>query len=169
MTATAYQYRDVVLLQTEIYFCDVSHTSGSTTPANPVDGGYHTDCIYTSCGDAMNWAITAKHTQITDSMGNQGYSSLHYSQKAQDWAVLTTDAVTNDANASDVGYSAKAWAIGGTEVTGTASRGAAKEWATLTTGAVDTSGHSSKAWAVGALVSQAPQASKEWATKTNGL
>jgi len=171
-TATAYQYRDVVLFSNGgLYFCDVSHTSGSITPANPVDGGVTHWTVFIPAGDAMNWAITAKHTQITDSMGNQGYSSLHYSQKAQDWAVLTTDAVTNDANASDVGYSAKAWAIGGTEVTGTASRGAAKEWATLTTGAVDTSGHSSKAWAVGGTGvtgTASKGASKEWATKTNG-
>ena len=171
-TATAYQYRDVVLFSNGgLYFCDVSHTSGSITPANPVDGGVTHWTVFIPAGDAMNWAITAKHTQITDSMGNQGYSSLHYSQKAQDWAVLTTDAVTNDANGSDVGYSAKSWAIGGTEVTGTASRGAAKEWATLTSGAVDTSGHSSKAWAVGGTGvsgTASKGASKEWATKTNG-
>lgn len=171
-TATAYQYRDVVLFSNGgLYFCDVSHTSGSITPANPVDGGVTHWTVFIPAGDAMNWAITAKHTQITDSLGNQGYSSKHYSEKAQDWAVLTTDAVTNDANNADQGYSAKAWAIGGTEVTGTASRGAAKEWATLTTGAVDTSGHSSKAWAIGGTGISSTQykgASKEWATKTNG-
>ena len=54
-----------------LYFCDVSHTSGSITPANPVDGGVSHWTVFIPAGDAMNWAITAKHTQITDSMGNQ--------------------------------------------------------------------------------------------------
>ena len=62
---------------------------------------------------------------------------------------MYTHQAQNDANASDVGYSAKAWAIGGTEVTTTASRGAAKEWATSTGGAVDTSEFSAKAYAIG--------------------
>jgi microcystin-dependent protein len=171
-TSTAYQYRDVVLFTNGgLYFCDVAHTSGSITPSNPVSGGITHWTVFIPAGDAMNWAITAKHTQITDSLGNQGYSSKHYSEKAQDWAVLTTDAVTNDANDADQGYSAKAWAIGGTEVTSTASRGAAKEWATKTTGAVDTADHSSKAWAIGGTgvsTTSSKGASKEWATKTNG-
>ena len=48
-------------------------------------------------------------------------------------AKLTTDAVTDDTGVNngtaDVGYSVKAWAIGGTEVTTTNLRVSSKEWA----------------------------------------
>ena len=83
-TSTAYQYRDVVLFTNGgLYFCDVAHTSGSITPSNPVSGGITHWTVFIPAGDAMNWAITAKHTQITDSLGNQGYSSKHYSEKTR--------------------------------------------------------------------------------------
>lgn len=45
---------------------------------------------------------------------------------ARDWA-SKTDGIVDDPGADD--YSSKAWAIGGTGVTNTATRGAAKEWA----------------------------------------
>lgn len=84
---------------------------------------------------------------------------------ASQWASQTSGivAVTD--------FSAKAWAIGGTGVTGVAAKGAAKEWATLTSGAVDTSGFSSKAWAIGGTgvtTSASGGAAKEWATTTGG-
>jgi len=58
-------------------------------------------------------------------------------------------------------FSAKAWAVGATNVTSTGSRGAAKEWATTTGAAVDTSEYSSKEYAVGSTV--AAGSAKEWA------
>ena len=164
-TSTGYQYRDVVLFTNGgLYFCDVAHTSGTITPTNPTVGGVTYWTVFVPAGDAFEWANRAKHSVFTDTLGNSGYSALHYSGKANDWAVLTTDAVTNNANSADVGYSAKAWAIGGTEVTNTASRGASKEWATTTGSTVDTSEYSSKEYAVGTTATS----SKTYATKING-
>ena len=164
-----YQVRDCVRYTNgNLYFCNVQHTAATSN--NPtVNSTYWS--LFINADDAFQWATKAKHTQISDSLGNTGYSALHQAAKAQDWASLTTDAVTNDANASDVGYSAKAWAIGGTEVTTTASRGAAKEWATSTGGAVDTSEFSAKAYAIGGtgITDTAGKgAAKEWAIETSG-
>ena len=170
VSGSVYQVRDLVrFTDGNLYFCNVQHTAASgNTPV--LDSTTWT--LFINADDAFQWATKAKHTSITDSLGNTGYSALHQSAKAQDWASLTTDAVTNDANASDVDYSAKAWAIGGTEVTTTAARGAAKEWATKTNAAVDTSEFSAKAYAVGGTgvtTSSGKGAAKEWATTTGGL
>jgi len=116
-------------------------------------------------GSAKGYATKTKHSQVE---GTSEYSSKHYQEKSQDWASLTTDAVTDNAGTSDVEYSAKSWAIGGTEVSGTASRGSAKEWAAKTDGTADNAEHSSKAWAIGGtgITNTASHgASKEWATK----
>ena len=147
VSGSVYQVRDLVrFTDGNLYFCNVQHTaaSGNTPVLNSTNW-----TIFINADDAFQWATKAKHTSITDSLGNTGYSALHQAAKALDWASLTTDAVTNDANSGDVDYSAKAWAIGGTEVTTTAARGAAKEWATKTNAAVDTSEFSAKAYAVG--------------------
>ena len=61
-------------------------------------------------------------------------------------------------------FSSKAWSVGGTNVTTTASRGAAKEWATTTGGAVDTSEYSAKEYATGTTATSA----KTYATKVDG-
>tara|TARA_R110001592_G_scaffold51899_4_gene159352 strand:+ start:1939 stop:3714 length:1776 start_codon:yes stop_codon:yes gene_type:complete len=58
-------------------------------------------------------------------------------------------------------FSSKAWAVGGTNVTSTGSRGAAKEWATTTGAAVDTSEFSSKEYALGTTLTTG--SSKQWA------
>jgi|3_EtaG_2_1085321.scaffolds.fasta_scaffold05158_2 hypothetical protein len=167
--ASVYQVRDLVrYTDGNLYVCNVQHTAGSgNTPV--LDSTIWT--LFINADDAFQWATKAKHTSITDSIGNTGYSALHQAAKALDWASLTSDAVTNDANSGDVDYSAKAWAIGGTEVTGTAARGAAKEWATTTSGAVDTADFSSKAWAIGGTGvtdTASKGASKEWAIETSG-
>ena len=167
VTASVYQVRDLVrYTDGNLYVCNVQHTAASgNTPV--LDSTIWT--LFINADDAFQWATKAKHTSITDSIGNTGYSALHQAAKALDWASLTTDAVTNDANGSDVGYSAKAWAIGGTEVTTTGSRGAAKEWATTTGGAVDTSEFSAKAYAIGGTgvtTTASKGAAKEWANTT---
>jgi len=78
---------------------------------------------------------------------------------ASQWATKTTGQVA----ATD--YSAKAYAIGGTGVTTTATKGAAKEWAITTGAAVDTSEYSAKEYAQGTTVSTG--SAKSWASKTS--
>ena len=168
---TVYQVRDVVrYTDRNLYICNVQHTAASgNTPVLDAT----TWSLFINADDAYQWATKVKHTQITDSIGNTGYSALHQAAKALDWASLTTDAVTNDANGADVDYSAKAWAIGGTEVTATSARGASKEWATAD-GRVDhpsTGGYSAKAWATGGTgvtTTSGQGAAKQWATTTGG-
>jgi hypothetical protein len=68
-------------------------------------------------------------------------------------------------------FSAKAWAIGGTDVSETSGRGAAKEWATRTNNPVDTSEFSAKGYALGmtGITGAANKGSaKDWAIKTDG-
>jgi hypothetical protein len=96
---------------------------------------------------AEEWATKAEDNLVSTAAGGDGstdYSALHHAAKAsasasaasasasnastsetntQDWAVKT------DGIVQSTDYSSKAWAIGGTGVTDTASAGAAKEWA----------------------------------------
>lgn len=81
--------------------------------------------------------------------------------EARDWARKTNGIVDS------TDYSAKAWAIGGTDVTDTASRGAAKEWAIETSGTVDTTNYSAKEYAQGTQASTGGSA-KDYAQKTDG-
>jgi len=88
-----------------------------------------------------------------------------------DGAVVNISNVGTGTLVASDDYSAKAWAIGGTYVTTTAGAGAAKEWATTTSGAVDTVDHSAKAWAIGGTGitdTAAHGSSKEWAIETSG-
>ena len=109
-----------------------------------------------AAGYAMSHASTASTAATSASTS---------ADLAQDWATKINGIV----NGTD--YSSKAWAIGGTDVTGTSGRGAAKEWATKTDGNVDTADASAKAYAVGGTGVSATAsrgAAKEWAVKVDG-
>ena len=106
--------------------------------------------------NAAATSATASATSATASASSATTSS--------NYAVKVDGAVTG----SD--YSAKAWSIGGTGITDTSSRGAAKEWATETASSVDTSEYSSKEYAVGVQRRGAASggSAKDWATYTSG-
>lgn len=76
---------------------------------------------------------------------------------SQEWATKT------DGIVDSTDYASKAWSIGGTGVTNTASRGAAKEWAITTGGTVDTNEYSAKAYAQDDLTGAAGGSAKDWA------
>ena len=93
------------------------------------------------------------------------YSAFEYAQgtssgtggSAKDFAIKIDGGVHGDTSS----HSAKAWAIGGTGVTNTGSKGASKEWATTTGSTVDTSEYSAKEYAVGTAVPAG--SAKDWA------
>jgi len=167
-----YQVRDCVrYTDGNLYVVNVQHTAA--TGNNPLLNSTYWS-LFINANDAFQWATKAQYSLIGDSLGNAGYSALHQAYQAKNWATLTTDAVRNDTNAADVEYSAKAWAIGGTEVTTTAARGASKEWA-IADGRVDhpsSGGYSAKAWATGGTgvtTTSGHGAAKQWATTTGGF
>lgn len=93
----------------------------------------------TALTNTTYWALVVDAVSAATSATNAQASE----DEAEEWATKTNGIVDS------TGYSAKAWAIGGTGVTDTASSGAAKEWATETSGTVDTSEYSSKEYAQG--------------------
>lgn len=112
--------------------------------------------------DGVTTDYSAKHYQdgASTSATNAATSETNAAiseTNAQDWAIKTTGIV--DAT----GYSAKAWSIGGTNVTNTAGAGASQEWATKTTTSVDGTEFSAKEYAIGSQAANADGSAKQWA------
>lgn len=102
-------------------------------------------------------ALRANKAAIFDASGNLTVSVDNYNDQvvnataqavlASQWATLTTGIVAS------TDYSAKAWAIGGTGVTGVSTRGSAKDWAISATSPDGSSNLSAKTYATNAAAS----------------
>lgn len=135
--------------------------------------------------DATKLAIHPVNSQYTLSDGTTvDYSAKHYQSVASASATTAGDSETaaglSETNAQNwavktdgyaegsLGYSSKAWALGGTGVTDTAGSGAAKEWATDTTNQVDGTEYSAKEYAIGSQSGNTSGSAKQWAIGGGG-
>lgn len=138
--STSYQQRDIVkdTSTNNIFIANTAHTSSGAQPL-------------TSNTDSAKWDLLVDAASATTSATNAASSATTaegHADDAQDWAVKVNGIV----EATD--YSSKAWAIGGTGVTDTANRGAAKEWATAAEDdTVDGTEYSAKHYSIKAAAS----------------
>jgi len=104
-------------------------SSASTASTKATEAAASASSASTSASNAATSATAASAAQTAAESAETGASNAQTAAEtaqnlAEEWASYTTGQV----NSTD--YSSKAWSIGGTGVTNTASRGAAKEWAT---------------------------------------
>ena len=125
--AVDFNKRDIVKDTTNnnIYLANTAHTSSGSLP------------ISTNT-DSAKWDLIVDAAAASD-----------FTDEAEEWASKTNGIVES------TDYSSKAWSIGGTGVTNTASRGAAKEWATKAEDStVDGTEYSAKHYAAKAQASK---------------
>lgn len=117
-----------------------------------------TNNIYVRAPLTLLNAASAAAAQAATSETNAAASEVLAAQ----WASQTSGivAVTD--------FSAKAWAIGGTGITNTSGKGAAKQWAITTGATVDTSEYSAKEYAIGTFIRGSIGSAKDWATYLGG-
>ena len=132
----------------------------------------------TATNDAVNFGQFTSHDNTIIGYRN---TTLEYKEdtedyklEAGDWATKVNgvvDTYTNNVAQNDGSeYSAKAYSVGGTGVTGTTNRGSAKDWAIGAGGAIaskpDGSEYSAKEYAQGSTATGGT--AKEWAQKDDG-
>jgi len=108
-------------------------------------------------GDGFEMGPTATEITNAHTYATQANSSA---QTALEWASKTDGIVVS------TDYSSKAWAIGGTGVTDTASKGPAKDWAIKMSGTVDGTNYSAKYHATAAATSATDAATSATAAQT---
>lgn len=135
-----------------------------TLPADIVENGADKCITVNDAGDGFADAADWPSVGAINSAATEAAAAAASATLASQWATLISGQVAS------TDYSAKAWAIGGTGVTDTASRGAAKEWAIETASTVDGTDYSSKEWAKGTQVRGIASggSSKDWANYTGG-
>ena len=120
--------------------------------------------------DAVNVGQLETHnTTITGYMQNaEDYknTAISYATKVDGFS----QTYTNDNASNTTDHSAKAWAVGGTGVTTTANKGAAKEWASGS-GLIDTASYSAKEYAQSTTAGTDTYggSAKGWATTAHGV
>ena len=112
-------------------------------------------------------AISAAETNATNAASSASTASGHASTASTQATLATNYAVKVDGVAAGSDHSSKAWAVGGTGITDTSSKGASREWAIETSGTVDGTSFSSKEYALGVQGSNGGSA-KQWALGGGG-
>jgi hypothetical protein len=190
-----YYVRDIVKDTTNnnIWQCIVQHTSSGSQPINTntdaakwtllVDAASATTSATNAANSATAAAASASaaSTSATNAASSASAASTSATNAASSastasaaassvsagvtlssqWATLTTGIVDS------TDYSSKAWAVGGTGVTDTSSRGAAKEWAVKTSGTVDGTDYSAKYYALQTVSSASAAASSASAASSS--
>ena len=182
--STAYALRDLIkdTSNNNIYICITAHTSTGSQPISGNTDVAKWSLIVDAAAAATSAAAsatsaTASAASATTATAQAGISTAQAvisTTKAGEAATSATASAASSTTSSQYAlkvdgavtgsdFSAKSWALGGTDVTTTASRGAAKEWAISTGAAVDTSEYSAKEYAIGTTV--AVGSAKDWAVQ----
>lgn len=137
-------------------------TSSAFDPTLPTTIATANKAVVTN-SDGDGWTMGPTTSEISNAQTYATNASTS-ADLAEDWATKT------DGQVASTDYSSKAWAIGGTGVTDTASKGAAKEWAIETASTVDGTNYSAKEHAIGTQTRGASGggSAKDWAIYTGG-